>query len=177
MLRRFGLLMLLLAMVIAAYLFAQLEKDQGQEIVKPAGEVIKAVDGDSFIIGIRKYRLKGIDAPELYQPCIDESGATWQCGIASRGSLSTLLVQPGLSCVTDVHDQFGRYLANCSTQTVPDIAAVQVRTGYAVSNEFNSMRDYAAEEDDAKGSKRGIWRGSFERPKEWRTNNPKKLAK
>jgi endonuclease YncB( thermonuclease family) len=177
MLRRFGLLILLVALLVAAYLFAQLKKDRNQEIVIPTGEAIKAVDGDSFIIGVRKFRLKGIDAPELNQPCVDETGTSWQCGLASRGSLSTLLVQPGLSCITDTHDQFGRYLANCSSRTSPDIAAAQVRAGYAVSNEFNSMRDYPAEEDDAKGSKRGIWRGSFEHPKEWRGKNPKKLAK
>jgi endonuclease YncB( thermonuclease family) len=41
----------------------------------------------------------------------------------------------------------------------------------AVTHEFGGMRDYGAEEDRARKSRLGIWRGEFDRPEMWRAAN------
>lgn len=134
-----------------------------------AAEVV--ADGDSFIIGSQKIRLKGIDAPEYAQTCQDGSGKPWACGQASRTALQVILKQPDLSCEINNKDRFARALATCSTAGHRDIAKEQVRTGMAVSNEFNGLRDYGPEEDEARKAKWGIWQGAFIHPKDWRAQH------
>ena len=153
-------------MISAAYYFAAPVKTS-ETIIAQSNDV-RTADGDSFAIGARKFRLQGIDAPELKQTCLDESGQPWQCGAAAHGALITLLAQPGLICEAQVRDRYNRSLASCATTGTADIGAAQVFAGMAISNEFNGVRDYGNEADEAKTAKRGIWRGSFTDPKEWR---------
>jgi endonuclease YncB( thermonuclease family) len=141
--------------------------DQRQP-VPVAGQKLLIMDGDSFVIGPRKLRLDGIDAPEFRQVCKDAVGKDWPCGRTARAALEKLLTEPGLACEAEVQDRYGRSLATCRTAQTPDIAAAQVRDGMAVSDEFNGMRSYGDEEDAASDSKRGIWQGEFMRPAEWR---------
>jgi endonuclease YncB( thermonuclease family) len=47
-----------------------------------------------------------------------------------------------------------------------------VRDGYAVVLGFGRS-DYQELQDEAEAAKRGIWRGSFERPADWRAANPR----
>ena len=162
-------------MFAVAWLYAT-RSDPVETILPNIGAVV-AADGDSFAIGPRKLRLKGIDAPERKQTCSDENGALWDCGTASHGSLIAFLAQPGLKCEAEIQDRFNRSLATCSTNSTPDIAAAQVSAGLAVSNEFNNMRDYGAEEDGARNAKRGIWRGQFIEPKEWRSSHQRSSSK
>lgn len=147
--------------------------DRRETIASKPGQAIRAADGDSFVIGARKLRLTGIDAPEFRQACKDARGTGWACGAASRGALIQLLAQPGLACEAEASDRFGRALAICSTAETPDIAAAMVSAGLAVSNEFYGLRDYGEEEDTAREAKRGIWRGAFTNPREWREANPR----
>ncbi len=156
-------------MIAAAWLYAN--KTDPSETIISTGQAIRAADGDSFTIGVRKLRLYGIDAPELKQTCTGAAGQIWQCGAAAHGALITLLAQPGLTCQAKAQDRFGRSLATCSAANTANIAAAQVRSGMAVSNEFNGMREYGAEEDEARAAKRGIWQGSFIGPKEWRATH------
>ncbi len=130
-----------------------------------------AADGDSFAIGERKFRLQGIDAPEYNQTCTDAAGKVWSCGKASYTSLAAMLSAPNLSCQYSLYDRFGRALVSCSNVAITDIAAQQVRSGMAVSNAFNGLRDYGKEEDEARTAKRGIWQGPFTAPKDWRAAN------
>lgn len=160
-------------MIALAWGYARLT--DGREIVTRAPqEQIRATDGDSFTIGKRKLRLRGIDAPEYNQPCFDASGNSWDCGKAAHGVLITLLAQPGLICEAEAVDRFGRSLALCQTASTPDIAASLVAKGMAASNEFYGLRDYPDEEDAARAAKRGMWQGSFTQPSEWRGENPRK---
>ena len=149
----------------------------GREIVTRAPQdEIRAADGDSFTVGKRKLRLKGIDAPEYRQTCSDASGNAWDCGKAAQGVLITLLAQPGLTCEAEAVDRFGRSLAACNTAITPDIAASLVEKGMATSNEFYGLRDYPEEEDAAQAAKRGIWQGNFTQPREWRDEHPKNVT-
>lgn len=164
-------LLLLLAMLAAAWFYAQ-SADQRERIDAGQAKLV-VMDGDSFAIGTRKLRLDGIDAPEYKQNCKDAKGADWPCGLAAKASLQRLLLAPGLSCLAEVHDRYNRSLATCSTDQTPDIGAQQVADGYAVSHEFNELRDYGKEEDAARAARRGIWQGEFTRPEEWRTAHPR----
>ncbi len=125
-------------------------------------------DGDSLAFGSKKIRLDCIDAPKYHQSCNHRSAVLWECGKAVRASLEQMLRPPGLTCLTDAADQFGRLIAMCSTSAIPYIGAAHVNAGMAVSHEYFGVRNYADEEDSAKTSKRGIWAGTFVRPSEWR---------
>jgi endonuclease YncB( thermonuclease family) len=160
---------LLMGLLVAAWFYGEWT-DQRQP-VPIAGQKLYVVDGDSFVVGTLKLRLDGIDAPELKQTCKDGQNAEWPCGRAARAALEKLLLEPGLSCQAEVHDRYARSLATCRSTTTPDIAAAQVGDGMAVTHEFNGLRDYGREEDTARTQKRGIWRGAFDRPEEWRADH------
>jgi endonuclease YncB( thermonuclease family) len=138
------------------------------ETIPTSGLIIKAADGDSFVIGNRKLRLKGIDAPEYDQNCKDAANRDWPCGRRAKAALEKLLAEPMLSCETTARDRYGRNLVSCHTTATTDMSAAQVRAGMAVSAEFHSNRNYGAEEDAARAAKRGIWQGQFVRPKDHR---------
>ena len=142
-------------------------------IVSVDKEPAIAADGDSFAIGQQKFRLKGIDATELHQICKDENGTDWACGQAAHTALVAALSEPRLSCATDARDRYHRALAICNNARSVDIAADQVRAGMAISSDFYGIRSYGGEEDDAKVAKRGIWRGTFDPPSQWRAAHPR----
>lgn len=139
-----------------------------RETVTLQGEALYIADGDSFSIGTRKLRLKGIDAPEYAQTCKDANGASWACGKASRAGLELLLRAPGLNCIAEAQDKYARALATCSNSGVADIGALQVKNGMAVSSEFNGLKSYGAEEQHARIGKKGLWSGQFTQPSDWR---------
>jgi endonuclease YncB( thermonuclease family) len=171
--RRFGFWRTLGAVILLAIMFAIVWFYDGKSERQPVpvdGQKIVVADGDSFMIGTRKLRLQGIDAPEFGQTCKDANGKDWTCGRTARAALEKLLTEPGLACEAEVHDRYGRSLASCRTAQTADIAAAQVRDGLAVSDEFHGSRSYGDEEDAASNAKRGIWQGDFMRPVEWRTS-------
>ena len=168
--RNLAIALLLAAMMVAAWFYG-VWTDQRQP-VPIAGQKIYVIDGDSFVVGTRKLRLDGIDAPELRQTC-DNQQVEWPCGRMARAALEKLLLEPGLSCVAEAQDLYGRSVATCSSTSTADIAAVQVREGMAVTHEFNGMSDYGGEENAARAQKRGIWRGAFDSPEDWRAKNPR----
>lgn len=169
--RGLAIALLLAAMMVAAWFYG-VWTDQRQP-VPIVGQKIYVVDGDSFVAGTRKLRLDGIDAPELKQTCNDSQNGEWPCGRMARAALEKLLLEPGLSCIAEAEDRYARSVARCRSESKPDIAAAQVSDGMAVSHEFNGMRDYGSEEDTARTQKRGIWRGAFDRPEDWRAKNPR----
>jgi len=137
------------------------------------GARVFVVDGDSLRIGNRMIRLEGMDAVELHQLCRGNDGAQWSCGLEARGALSSMTARGGLVCESRAADQYGRALSFCSTKGSPDLAADLVAQGWAVSGDGRSDGPYGAEQDEARSGGRGIWRGSFERPADWRTAHPR----
>jgi len=57
-------------------------------------------------------------------------------------------------------------------EDVPDVGEAMVHDGDAVVLGFGRS-DYQELQDEAEAAKRGIWRGSFERPADWRAANPR----
>ncbi len=160
-------LLLLFGLFVAGVYFESLKTAPTETVTAGNIEIVPA-DGDSFAIGPRKFRLKGIDAPEYNQICKAADGTDWPCGRSAKAALIHVLTQPGLICSVEYHDRFGRDLANCRTASIPDIGAAQVRNGMAISDDFYGLRSYGDEENAARVAKVGIWQGSFIDPKTWR---------
>ncbi len=135
---------------------------------------ISAIDGDSIRAGNGdEYRLFGVDAPELHQTCKEANGKSWLCGRAAKAKLTTFLKAGGVSCEARSTDAYGRIVAVCSAQGVPDLGEAMVRAGYAVDLGGPAGSPYQAAESEAKDAKRGIWRGTFDRPSDWRQAHPR----
>jgi endonuclease YncB( thermonuclease family) len=128
---------------------------------------VHVVDGDTLHAGDVRNRLAGIDAPEKAQTCRDGQGRAWACGAAATERLKALVAQGEVSCTAQGHDRYGRTLAVCAAGGVADVGAALVREGYAVSY-MDREGHYVAAEDAAREEGRGLWRGAFERPADWR---------
>lgn len=137
------------------------------------GAAVQVIDGDSMRIGARAVRLQGVDAVEYQQLCHMPDGTEWQCGIEARKALAVLAGKGGLICEAHATDSFGRAVSSCSVKGVADIGAALVEQGWAVSGGGDREGDYVAEQGAAQQAKRGIWRGSFERPAQWRAAHPR----
>lgn len=132
--------------------------------LRPAEAVVgqaRVVDGDTLVIGRRRIRIAGIDAPELGQLCGREP-ASERCGQRAREALRALLADRTVTCRVTGRDRWGRGLAACEVGGL-DIGAALVRAGWAVG-----YRDYATEERLARAESTGLWASPFERPADWR---------
>lgn len=167
-LRQFAVLAILfLIMMVIAELRAPPER------LTADGVRIQVIDGDSLRIGARTVRLQGIDAIELHQPCHAPDGTEWRCGIEARAALAAMTGKGELVCEPRATDSFGRAISACSARGVEDLSAALVAQGWAVSGDGEREGAYAAEQRAAQARRRGIWRGSFDRPAQWRAAHPR----
>ena len=138
----------------------------GVKIVSIDGDTLRAADGS-------EYRVFGIDAPELHQTCKEGNGKSWACGRAAKARLTTLIKGGNVNCMARDKDRFGRIVAVCSAEGVPDLGDAMVRQGYALDLGGEAGNPYHQAEVEAQAGKRGIWRGTFERPSDWRLAHPR----
>jgi endonuclease YncB( thermonuclease family) len=135
---------------------------------------VRLSDGDSFSLGRERYRLQGIDAPELRQECKDAAGRAWPCGNRARSELRRIIGTHPVQCRTVSTDRYGRNIAVCKAGG-RDIAEEMVRSGFAtIIDRRGASNPYAAAQAEARADKRGLWAGSFENPGEWRRANPRR---
>ena len=132
--------------------------------------ITKVSDGDSLRSGDLRIRLFGIDAPELKQQCADQNGVLWGCGVAALQQLNALISKnKDLQCSLRDVDRYGRLVMQCFSGST-DIGAAMVRSGHALAyRDFSDL--YIAEEKHAKTARKGVWRGTFSPPWEWRRQN------
>jgi endonuclease YncB( thermonuclease family) len=141
------------------------------------GAKIVSIDGDTLKAGNgAEYRIFGIDAPELHQTCAEANGKSWLCGRAAKAKLTTLIKGGNVNCEARATDRFGRIVAVCSAEGVPDLGDAMVRDGYAIDLGGAAGNPYAQAQAEAEADRRGIWRGTFERPSDWRQANPRSDA-
>ena len=131
-----------------------------------SGDSLRAGDG-------AEYRIFGIDAPELHQSCSEANGKSWLCGRAAKTRLTTLINRGNASCESRGTDRFGRTVAVCRAEGVGDLGEAMVRDGYAIDLGGGAGNPYRDAEAEAQTAKRGIWRGTFERPSDWRQAHPR----
>jgi endonuclease YncB( thermonuclease family) len=160
--RRFAILrdgiVLIAIFVLGILIAAKLDSDNMQ---RHAGTYY-VIDGDTLALNGKRFRLLGIDAPELDQQC-QRNGSDWPCGQAAKQALAGL-VSAGLECRGNEMDRYQRLLVRCFMHG-QDVAAQMVRQGMAVRTEYFLFSD---EEKQAKAGGLGLWAGAFEAPANWR---------
>ena len=123
------------------------------------------IDGDSIEVAGQEIRLHGIDAPEFKQTCV-ASGKSWRCGRQAAHALARKVSGREVVCAQRDRDRYGRVVAVCR-RAGEDLNAWLVAEGWALAYRRHS-RAYIGEEAAARAARRGIWRGEFVPPWEWR---------
>jgi endonuclease YncB( thermonuclease family) len=134
-----------------------------------AGAIVR--DGDTLQLADITYSLDGIDAPELDQTCIDEHADTWACGIEVRDQLSKLIGDRQVRC-----EDLGlgttykkRHIGICTVEgETTSLNQLLVRQGLALNFEPFARGRFREDEASAKDNRRGIWKGCFVAPEEFR---------
>ncbi len=140
----------------------------------------KIIDGDTIHINNYKFRLEGIDAPEMRQQCQKESlkvssiiGFTfykdYSCGKVSKEKLISKIRGSKIKCIFTTKDKYKRYIATCYKEKI-NLNQWMVRNGYAIAYRRYSKK-YVPDEDFAKEKKLGLWQGKFISPEKWRKLN------
>lgn len=142
-------------------------------IVLPSGSVhpdvsglASVIDGDTIGVGGERIRLHGIDAPESEQLC-RAGGTSWPCGRQASHALADRLGGSLVVCEERDRDRYGRIVALCRADG-HDLGAWLVSRGWALAYRRYST-DYVAVEEAAKAARRGLWRGEFVPPWDWRS--------
>jgi endonuclease YncB( thermonuclease family) len=134
------------------------------------GDIIgraRALDGDSVLIAGVPIRIWGIDAPEWRQRCRGGFGRRYPCGQLAVRALADRLHAGSVRCVPRLRDKFERVVATCY-QGKQDIARWLVSEGLALDWPRYSGGAYHDAEQQARTAVRGLWRGGFVRPWDWR---------
>ena len=135
------------------------------------GKVTNVHDGDSCTVMDKdkreyKFRLSGIDAPELNQVF----------GMQSKKNLSALISGEKVTVVFDKVDFYGRYVGKILVRGV-DANLEQIKAGFArhykkYANEQpeNDRKTYADAELKAREEKKGLWAIASQTPQDFHTS-------
>ena len=110
----------------------------------------RVVDGDTLKVDGVTYRLWGIDAPEMPQPCADD----WPAGRAATEHLRALIGERHVTCEPRSVDRYGRTVAVRHVDG-RDLGADMVADGHAWAF-VRYSRDYVDEEREAAAVRAGI---------------------
>ena len=125
----------------------------------------RVIDGDTIEVASARVRLFGVDAPESAQNCL-EGTRRWPCGEQARRALAGRIDGRSVACEERDRDRYGRIVAVCR-HSGQDVNAWLVREGWAIAYRRYSTV-YVDEEASARRAKRGVWRGEFVPPWDWR---------
>lgn len=128
------------------------------------GEAL-VIDGDTLQVATERVRLHGIDAPERKQVC-GSGPVAWPCGRMAADGLQAAIKSQPVRCVGNKRDRYGRLLAVCHAGPV-DLNAAMVQAGWALAYR-RYAKDYVPQEIEARSESRGMWRGAFDAPWNWR---------
>jgi endonuclease YncB( thermonuclease family) len=128
----------------------------------------KITDGDTIRIGNTRIRLHGIDAPEAKQTC-NVDGKEWRCGWEATNALADIVGKLWVTCTKRDTDRYGRVVAVCRAGPI-NLNAWMVGNGWAVAYRRYST-EYVRDEDDARRGHKGMWRGEFVMPWDWRRSH------
>jgi len=163
---------LVVALIILALIARFCGIEQGVHFM--VKDKVAAIDGDTLRSANAEVRIYGIDTPELDQTCIDQNGKDWTCGRNAQAKLKALVARRAVDCTPKGRDKFNRTLAICRTSATQDLGEALVREGLAVNfGVGDKPGPYEAAQEDAQAAKRGMWRGTFQQPSEWRQAHPR----
>lgn len=136
---------------VSCLIFASLGPSQAS-VLKGAPRVI---DGDTLVISGTRIRLRAVDAPELGQTCITNTGPQ-PCGKKARDKLVHIIQTAGgvVECQQSYLDRYNRVVAVCHAGPI-DIAHALVDQGWAVAYRRYG-KDYASAEVQARAAKRYV---------------------
>lgn len=134
----------------------------GAAAAEPVSGSAAVIDGDTVEVAGRTLDLYGIDAPELGQLCTLR-GRSFDCGDIARAALLDLTAGARLSC-RPLEAPAGS--AICTADGY-DIGGGMVYTGWALADPARPKR-YGATQEGAEAAGRGLWRGRFVTPWDWR---------
>lgn len=137
----------------------------GSANAETAAGQARVIDGDTIEIGDKRYRLLGIDAPESEQTCTS-LGVAYPCGREASKALNTVIGGADVTCEARDRDRYNRVVAVCHAGG-HNLNGWMVGQGWALAYRRFST-DYVAHEKSAAAGKRGIWKGEFIAPWEWR---------
>jgi endonuclease YncB( thermonuclease family) len=134
-----------------------------------AGAMVR--DGGTIQVAGVTYRLDGIDAPEPDQLCIDEHADVWACGIEARDQLANLIGGRQVRC-----EDLGlgttykkRHIGICTVEgESASLNQLLVRQGLALNFEPYARGRFREDETSAKDNRRGLWKGCFVAPQQFR---------
>jgi endonuclease YncB( thermonuclease family) len=161
------------------------------------------VDGDTIEISGQRIRLHGIDAPESDQLCeaggkswrcgqlatlalsakiappesdqlCEAGGKSWRCGQLATLALSAKIARRPVSCTAKDVDRYQRLVAVCFAGN-DELNGWMVAEGWALAY-LQLSSDYADQEHSASAAKKGVWRGSFVAPWDWRVGKRNAFA-
>ena len=149
-------------------------------IAEEISGIPKVVDGDTIHINNYKFRLEGIDAPEMRQQCKKESFKIsfligfifykdYSCGRVSKVKLINKINTSEIKCISSSKDRYKRYIATCFKGKT-NLNQWMVRNGFAIAYRRYSKK-YVPDEVFAKENKLGLWQGKFMEPEKWRKLN------
>lgn len=156
-------------MKIRAGLFTFVCLIAGSALSEPAsitGVVSKVQDADSITVSNTSIRLQGIDAPELGQDCLDQSGQAYSCGQYAAGILREMILGKSVRCQVTGIDSYQRTLAICYRGGV-NLNQYLVAQGWAVAFEKYDTQ-FVSTQRMARLNKKGLWQGDFVRPDSFR---------
>jgi len=117
------------------------------------------------------YRLGGIDVPAPDQVCIDDHADSWACGTEARDQLTRLIGDRDVHCEDLGPDATYKswHLGTCTIEgQTTSLNQLLVQRGFAVNVALAGQSRFGADETDAKASRRGLWKGCFIAPQDFR---------
>ena len=129
-------------------------------------------DGGTLDVGGVTYRLGGIDAPAADQICIDDHADGWACGAEAREQLTTLIAGRDVRCedlgadTTYIKWHVGICTAGDDATSLNQLL---VRRGLAINSTAAGQGRFRDDETDAKTNRRGLWKGCFIAPPDFRS--------
>lgn len=151
-------------------LIEEIKRDVSTDTVEmSATGAARVIDGDTVEITGTAFRLSGIDAPELGQPCIRSDGVAFDCGEVAMRGLEKAIAGSEVTCNADILDFYRRPVAVCTAAGI-DLAEIMVVNGYAVPYaEYSDA--YVPQGDTASAGEVGIWNTTFQMPWDFRKAN------
>ena len=134
---------------------------------------VKVIDGDTINLNGVKFRLYGIDSPELNQKC-KINNKSYRCGLLAKNFLESIINTNDLNCEKINKDRYSRIIAKCYSNK-KDLNRLMVKNGWALAYTKYS-NNYVDDQTFAKKNKLGIWEGKFINPETWRMNKRKGLT-
>lgn len=127
-------------------------------------------DAGTIDVGGVTYRLGGIDAPAPDQVCIDDHADSWACGAEGRDQLMSLIGSRDVRCedlgADTTYNKW--HLGICTAgDDAKSLNQLLVRRGLAVAAAGQDR--FAEDETDAKNNRRGLWKGCFIAPQDFRS--------